>query len=225
MEPVTESRHKERYIALQPFSGSFGSVAICVCDMGDTGVQIEHSDPIRVATKGRLAFSGVGTRIVELRGIVMWSRLSAHPNASGKFLYRTGVKVEDQDVVLASTIQQLLSRGLLRRDDLALERKQDLLMARDRDRARMKIQKVALQVSEGPTNDQLLLIQHARDRLRSHPEEALKWHNRARYSLSADESRTFDENGQGHKEDILAVWEYLERSIELPAVARAFIVK
>jgi len=63
------------------------------------------------------------------------------------------------------------------------------------------------------------------ERLRSHPEEAGKWYNRAKYSLSPEESKTFDESGVGHKEDILAVWEYLERSIELPAVARVFGLK
>jgi hypothetical protein len=71
--------------------------------------------------------------------------------------------------------------------------------------------------------DQVLLIQHARDRLRTHPDEALKWYNRAKYSIAQSAVGTPDM--LYHREEVLAVWEYLERTVELQTIARVFDMK
>lgn len=224
MENSDEGRLAERFVAERAISGSFGSIAITVRDIGELGVQIVHADPLRVATKSRLAFAGVGSQLIELRGIVIWSRLSSSPNESGKYLYRSGIRVEDQQALLFQIIQQLLSRGVLRRDDRSLEKKRDIQLARERDKAKLTIQRVVF-TTAAPSADQMLLISRARERLSAHPEEAGKWYNRAKFALSAEESRAFDDTGVGHKEDVLAVWEYLERTIEIPAIAKAFLVR
>ncbi|HJW92847.1 MAG TPA: hypothetical protein VJ901_04455, partial [Thermoanaerobaculia bacterium] len=65
--------------------------------------------------------------------------------------------------------------------------------------------------SEQIPPDQVMLIQHARERLRSHPDEALKWYNRAKYALVEDDTAIGE--SLRHRDDVLAVWEYLERSV------------
>jgi len=224
MTETNESRGTFRYVTHTPINGSFGSVAMVVRDLADNGVQIEHAEPLRVATKSRLAFAGAGSQILQMRGIVIWSRLSAVPNEAGKYLYRSGVRVDDEPEVLTHAIGQLLGKGLIYLDQQSLDRKREILAEKARAKGQMgqmRLQRPSQQM-EGATPDQLLLIQHARERLRSHPEEALKWYNRAKYALPPEESRALDEGGMRHKEDVLAVWEYLERSIELPVIAKAF---
>lgn len=221
MDSVSEKRSKERYVAERPIPGSFGSASVTLRDIAENGVQIEHSDPLRVATKGRMAFSGVGTEIVELRGIVIWSRLLPAPNESGKYLYRSGIRIEDQEEITLAAIQRLLGRGLLRRDDQSLDRKREALLEKHREKNRAPSVRPIVR-EEGPSEDQLLLIQHARERLRLHSDEAAKWLDRAKVSLTPEESKTLDEVNIGNKEELLAVWEYLERSIALRILAMVF---
>ena len=217
MTETNEARGTLRYITHAPMSGVFGSVAMVVRDLADNGVQIEHAEPLRVATKSRLAFPGVGSQILQMRGIVIWSRLSAVPNEAGKYLYRSGVRVDDEPEILTHAIGQLLGKGMIYLDQGSLDRKREILAEKARSKGQMgqmRLQRVTPPV-EGATPDQLLLIQHARERLRSHPEEALKWYNRAKFSLQATEH-------MHNREEVLAIWEYLERSIELPVIAKAF---
>jgi len=74
--------------------------------------------------------------------------------------------------------------------------------------------------SEQIPPDQVMLIQHARERLRSHPDEALKWYNRAKYALVEDDTAIGE--SLRHRDDVLAVWEYLERSVPIETIASVF---
>ncbi len=71
--------------------------------------------------------------------------------------------------------------------------------------------------------DQVLLIQHARDRLRGRPDEALKWYNRAKYAIT--ESKDTMGSALAYRDEVLAVWEYLERTVDLAVIARVFDMK
>jgi hypothetical protein len=71
--------------------------------------------------------------------------------------------------------------------------------------------------------EQVTLIQQTRKRLRADPIEAIKWYNRARYSLSDQDARVVEAfTRQGYREEVLAVWEVLERKIPLGMIARVF---
>ncbi|HXI13696.1 MAG TPA: hypothetical protein VNM92_13790 [Thermoanaerobaculia bacterium] len=218
---MSENRSKERYVAERSIAGSFCSASVTLQDIAKDGVQIEHSNPLRVATKGRLAFSGVGTEVVVVQGIVIWSRLLPAPNESGKYLYRSGIRIEDQEEIMLAAIQRLLGRGLLWHNDQSLDRKREALLERHREKSRHLYLRPIVR-EEGSSEDQFLLIQHARERLRLHSDEAAKWYNRAKFSLTPEESTTLDEAGIGNKEELRAVWEYLERSISLRILAMAF---
>ena len=82
-----------------------------------------------------------------------------------------------------------------------------------------------VKTSSAIPSDELLLIQHARERLRSNPDEAQRWYNRARFALVEEETSMRLEANIPHREDVLAVWEYLERSIDLQLIISAFEVK
>ena len=67
--------------------------------------------------------------------------------------------------------------------------------------------------------DTALLILQARDRLRANPAEAIKWYNRAKFSI-IDSGSPVSTDQFRHKEETLAVWEYLERTIDLATIER-----
>ena len=115
-------------------------------------------------------------------------------------------------------IGPLLLWTALRRDTESLERKRRKFF--DREQERSSKPSVKLIKSEDISPDQTLLIQHARERLQNDPEEARKWYNRARYAI-VESSAPISADIRG-REDVLAVWEYLERSVPLSTIVRVF---
>jgi len=95
-----------------------------------------------------------------------------------------------------------------------MARKQQRLT--DRQEERKSAIKVVRTTQQIPS-DQILLVQHARERLRANPEEALKWYNRAKFAL-AEGGGNFDP--MPNREEVLAVWEYLERTIDVGRSSR-----
>lgn len=208
---VAESRSVTRFVIDPPVAGSFGGVPVLIFDFAVRGVQAEHADPIRPGSSGRLSFAVPGGKLeISLRGKVVWSRLSQKVDFHGHTLYRTGFLIDDDVAASRSALTLLLDACVARPDDASLERKKKVLAEKKkmRDAKRMR---VIPQRREIP-GDQLLLVQHARERLKTNPDEAIKWYNRAKFSLQAA--------GQSlpYREDVLAVWEYLERSVDLETI-------
>lgn len=218
-DDVTDLRATERFIAAAPLNGSFGVASITVVDIGETGAQVEHPQPLRLATRARLAFKR-GDDAFAAYGVLVWSHLSKRPNDKGKLLYRSGIRFEDDDADFPKIIDTLLSHGVVQSDPDSLERKKQRLVEREAER----IGRTARQVRSLPqldvSADQVLLIQHARDRLRAHPDEAMKWYNRAKYSITQSSEPIAAD--LYHRDEVLAVWEYLERTVDLPVIARVF---
>ena len=70
-----------------------------------------------------------------------------------------------------------------------------------------------------------MMIQQARQRLASAPDEALKWYNRARFALTERADIAAELSLVTHRQEVLAVWEYLQRRIPINAIIRAFAGK
>ena len=209
MEPdIEDLRSGDRYILTEKLSGSFGSAPVTLLDVGEQGVQIEHAQPLRLATKGRLWFKRADVS-VSLHAFVVWSKLS------GK-LSRSGLRSDERASEFLSAIQTLAQHGVLKKDDDSLNRK--------RKRLEEKSAKPTMKhVPTGPdiSPDQVLLIQHARARLRDNFDEAQKWYSRAYFALR-DGTTAVGGQVVKYPEEVLAVWEYLERSVPLSTIKRVF---
>jgi len=210
MQSVRDHRGEDRFIVVEPLDGSFGAAAVAILNVAHQGVQIEHAQPLRLATRARLWFKREDVA-ASAQGIVVWSHLSKKPNEKGKLLYRSGIRIEEEMTPFRDAIQSLVTSGMIRLDVESLERKRKRLEEMERDRASKPVVTM-LRMPEIPA-DLVLLIQQARERLRANPDESLKWYNRAKFS-------TTDETILHHREDVLAVWEYLDRSVDLPTILR-----
>jgi hypothetical protein len=217
MSDIKDQRTIERYVVAEPLLGSFGAAGISVLDIAEQGVQIEHAQPLRLGARGRLWFKR-GDVAASVHAIVIWSRLSDKPNADGKLLYRSGLRVEDSEESFAPAIQALADHSVIRRDTESLERKRRKFVEREQVKS-LKPSVKMLKTEEIPP-DQALLIQHARERLQNDPNEARKWYNRARYAI-VESAAPIAAEIRG-REDVLAVWEYLERSVPLSTIVRVF---
>ena len=217
---LKDQRAIERYVVVEPLPGSFGAAGITVVDIAEQGAQIEHAQPLRLASRGRLWFKR-GDVSASVHALVIWSRLFDKPNDEGKLLYRSGLRVEDSEETFAPAIQALADHGVIKRDTESLERKRRKFVEREQEKSSKPSIKVVKTDSVSP--DEALLIQHARERLQNDPEEARKWYNRARYTI-VESSAPIAAEIRG-REDVLAVWEYLERSVPLSTIVRVFAEK
>ncbi|MGZ8866705.1 MAG: hypothetical protein ACXW2P_00070 [Thermoanaerobaculia bacterium] len=217
---VEELRAAERFTAAEPISATFAAYPIAIVNLSTIGAQIEHSNPIRLGTVGRFMVRR-GDIAFDVKGFLTWSRLSKTPTASGQHLYRSGLRIESGNAEYALALHMLIKAGAMRREPDTLERKRRRLVERMAEKNRGGTRVVSFGSSEEVPADQLLLVQHARERLLSDPEEAQKWYHRAKYAITHGASNIEIESIR-NREEVLAVWEYLERSIDIQTISRAF---
>ncbi|HVT03980.1 MAG TPA: PilZ domain-containing protein [Thermoanaerobaculia bacterium] len=213
---VEESRAAKRFIIDPPLRGSFAAAELSVMDIGEKGFQAEHAVALKLGASGKFNISLPDlTEPLRVEGRIVWSRLSKNPNHEGKYLYRSGIRVDTSSETLAQAIERLNTMALAKPDNFSLTRKEKILKEKQNKLLHPQVKLIMQKAQEIP-GDQLLLIQQARERLQMHPDEAVKWYNRAKFSLA--------EAGQQihHREDVLAVWEYLERTIDLNVISRVF---
>lgn len=219
MTDIHELRSYERFVLNEPVTGSFGSAEVTIIDLGEQGAQVEHGLPLRVATVARFWFKRADVAI-SVQALVVWSRLSRHKSPDGKLLYRTGLRVEEGAEEFAEAITQLAEKNLIHRDSESLERKRKQKEERELAKNASPTMRMVRIESDVPA-DQALLIEHARERLRTNPEEAQKWYSRAYFAIRGGQTPLAAELTR-YREDVLAVWEYLERSVPLSVISKVF---
>jgi hypothetical protein len=209
--PLDQPRSTPRFHPDTPLPATFtingapGPVGLR--DLSVTGAQIEHTVPIRPATAGTLKIESFSARAT-----VIWSRLAA-PG-----IYRSGLRIHEDLDLVAAKIRELLGRGIVKKHaGDAAARQREAQLARQKASALLVR---PLPRSTGPSDQQILLIRQAREQLLMHPEDSVKWYNRARATATEDHIR-IAESGRPNREDVLAVWEYLERSVDLRHVVQA----
>ena len=125
---IDELRKTDRFIAVEPVTGTFGPAEATVLNLSIGGAQVSHPQPIRIGTTGRLAFRR-GDAVVATQARVIWSHVA--PGAGGKLVYRSGLKIEAIDPSYAMAINTLLRAGILRQDVESLDRKRQRLLEKE----------------------------------------------------------------------------------------------
>ncbi len=111
-------------------------------------------------------------------------------------------------------IELLLRRDKARRDFESLEKKRSKGDKKVTSKARgssptMKVIRQHRKIDE----DTLLLVKQAFSYMKQNPVEATKWYNRAKYALKEGDAPLLH-----HKDDVLAIWEYLERIVTIDKI-------
>lgn len=218
-ENPEELRNAERYLISFPLHAVFGATAVTVLNLGASGLQAEHAEPLKLGAEGRLIcqLPGLDEKIA-LRGRVVWSRLSKTPNAKGKYLYRSGVRFDPSAPFPQTALDHLASLGMVASDGHSLERKREAMQRREQQKS-AQFHAMRMMTPEAPPvpPEQVLLVQHARGQLRDNPQEAQKWYQRARFAPPV-----VDGSQIAYREDVVAIWEYLGRTVDIEIVSRVF---
>jgi hypothetical protein len=216
---VSELRGTERYVFAEAVEGRFGSTDVTLLNASTRGAQVAHAQPIRLGTTARLWFKR-GDVSVSVQALSIWSHLSKTPNEKGKYLYSTGLRIEHQASEYETALQALLDREVISPDPESLDRKRKKELAKIAERNGRPIVKLLRPEVDIPPDTQLL-IEHARKQLLADPNEAQRWYQRAKYAITHG-GANIATDAIRNREDVLAVWEYLERSVDISTIAIVF---
>ena len=150
---------------------------------------------------------------LEVAATVVWSAVKGLDPSR----YRSGVVIGEKAELLRLAIGQLCESGRASLDTHSLSLKLKIIRARARQLAPV----YRTVEASGVPAEQFLLIQGVREELRLNPDEAMHWYRRARVTIADPATRAAAPAIADHP-DALAVWEYLDRSIDPSIIGRTF---
>lgn len=215
MQRIEEMRAADRFYVAPFLNAEFESQPVRIEDMSKRGARIESAQQVGAGTTGTLRFAVPQTTVTAaVSGKIVWSAVKS----MGPTRYRAGIVIGDKPEVMRLAIGQLVESGRAVIDTHSLALKLRIIRARARQLAP---QFTSVESGSGVPAEQYLLVQSVREELRLNPDEAMHWYRRARLLIKDPKTRTEAAPIADHP-DALAVWEYLERSIDPSIIGRTF---
>lgn len=214
---IEELRTSERFVVLPPIAAEYDRAPARIEDLSARGARLALPFEPLTGSVATLRFHVPQSDLdIVVAGQVAWSALrSVSPGET--MLYRAGVLVEEKPELMRLAIGRLGESGRASLDPHSLGLKLRILRARARQLAPSCHQ---IEGSGIPA-EVFLLVQGVREELRLNPEEAAHWYRRARL-LIRDPGTSRVAHPIASHPDALAVWEYLERSVDPSIVGRVF---
>lgn len=212
---IEELRTTDRFFLSPLLEGTFNGDRIRIENLSARGARVELPHELLRGTNGTLQFTVPNSTItVAVEGQIVWTQLKAISGAVS-MLYRAGIVINEKPELMRMAIGHLCEINRAALDTQSLRLKLKIMRAR----ARQLAPQYRDLESSGIPAEQYLLIQGVREELRLNPEEALHWYRRARIIINDPATRTLP---IANHPDALAVWEYLDRTVDPSIVGRAF---
>ena len=165
-----------------------------------SGLRIRTQERLHPGEEARLSFAIQNPpKSFVMRAKVVWT--SVAQRGDGPTFLISGIRVVANDDRLEEAIEMLRNA-------------RELILDESRRRGR----NLPLQVS-GLADDDVVAIIRAVRRFASDPTEATRWYTRARFAIADAEVRSAAPRGARDREEVVGIWEYLQRKIDLRAVA------
>jgi hypothetical protein len=214
---IEELRSTDRFYVTPSLAGTYDGHPAQIDDLSARGARIESLHQLTSGRKATLNFRVPSSDVeVAVAGQVVWTSVKSITGSMTRS-YRAGLFINEKPEVLRLAIGLLCEQNRAALDTQSLRLKLKVLRARARQMAPSFVDVEAA----GIPAEQYLLIQGVREELRLNPEEALHWYRRARLIINDPATRAAAPPIANHP-DALAVWEYLDRSVDPSIVGRAF---
>lgn len=214
---IDELRSTDRFFLSPMLEGTFAGEKIRIENLSARGARVEMPNELLRGSSGAFRFTVPNSPIdVGVEGQVVWTAIKAISGGIS-VTYRAGLYINEKPEMMRMAIGLLCEMNRAALDTQSLRLKLKIIRARARQLA-PEFREVE---SSGIPAEQYLLIQGVREELRLNPEEAMHWYRRARLIINDPETRRVAPPIANHP-DALAVWEYLDRSVDPSIVGRAF---
>lgn len=196
-----EQRAASRYVPLRQIDGIFGEVKFSMLQMSSSGLRIRHREPLLPGTEAKLSFALLRpARSFVVRARVVWTSIAR--SAEDRFSI-SGLRVIEHQERIARAIDLLKAAH-----ELQPERRAQVRRSAD------GIGPVA-EISD----DEIALVTNAVQKFAADPVEAGRWYSRARFALSDENVRRAAPARASDREEVLGIWEYLDRQVDIPKIA------
>jgi hypothetical protein len=212
---IEEMRSTDRFYLAPALHGQYDGRRVRIDNLSARGARIELPIEPPRGSSATLRFAVPESQIeLEVAGQVMWTAVKT-VGAVGSF--SAGLMIGEKPESMRLAIGHLVEIGRAAFDTHSLRLKLKIIRAR----ARQMAPSFAEVEASGIPVELYLLIQGVREELRLNPEEAIHWYRRARMIINDPATRAAAPPIANHP-DALAVWEYLDRSVDPSIVGRAF---
>lgn len=214
---IEELRSTDRFFVSPSLPATYDGTPVHLENLSARGARICLSaEPLRGST-AMLSFTVPQSEIsIQVPGEVKWTSVKAITGGAGR-TYRAGLAINEKPEQMRLAIGLLCELVRAALDTQSLRLKLKIIRAR----ARQLAPQFAELEASGVPAEQYLLIQGVREELRLNPEEAMHYYRRARLIINDPTTREIAPPIANHP-DALAVWEYLDRSVDPTIVGRAF---
>jgi hypothetical protein len=196
-----DQRIASRYVPLRQLSGIFGDVKFSVLQLSATGLRIRHADPLMPGDEAKLSFALMKpARSVVVRARVVWTSIA---RSGDEHFSISGLRLIEH----ADRLEQAIA-SLKAAHELQPER-----------RTRMRREGDGLTMIGGISDEEMALVTGAVRKFADDPVEASRWYSRARFALSDETVRRLAPDRPREREEVLGVWEYLERRVDIAKIA------
>lgn len=195
---AAELRIAPRYVPRRQLGGTFRQTRFTLLQLSSTGLRIRHEEALRPGDEARLAVALLRPgRTFAMQARVVWTSIAQR--GDGPSFCISGVRVID-----LGPLQQVI---------------QHLREARDLEPDLGRRRATNPAALNGLTDDDVASIIRAVRKFSSDPVEAGRWYARARFALADDKVRAAAPARGRDREEVVGVWEYLERRLDLDKVA------
>ena len=188
-----------RYVPRRQIGGTFRQARFVVLQLSNDGMRIRHQEALRPGDEARLSLSLMNpAKSFVMKARVVWTSIAQRDEAS---FYITGLTIVGGTEALTSAIEILRNTRELHLDETGRRRSAPMPKP-----------------VTGLADEDVVDIIRAVRKFASDPVEATRWYNRARYAVADEEVRRLAPRGAREREEVLGVWEYLQRRIDLKSL-------
>lgn len=196
-----------RYVPRRQIGGQFRDVKFVMVQLSSSGLRIRHDEPLHPGDEARLSFAILNPpKSFVMRARVVWTSI-AHRGDEESY-YISGLRVTENADRLVNAAYLLRTARELQIDD------KDIGRVAPVTRTPRQMPRHVTGLSD---EDVLTIIQAVR-KLANDPQEAARWYARARFAIADEEVRKVAPRGAREREEVVGVWEYLQRRHDLKTV-------
>lgn len=215
---VRERRLSDRFLLEHALDGEYGEVgAVRVLDLASKGARFETANRVEIGQRGVFRFP-IPKSAFEIRAVAetVWCRLRALWGPD-EFRYHVGIRITERPELVRLAIGQLTELKLAVKDTHSLKLKLKIARAEEVGPA---VEVDTLEDSL-PGSEYFQLVQSVRTLLSIPTDDSRYWHDLAVATAATEDIRSMTGPITGKLEQV-AVWEYLDRTIDPSIVALAF---
>jgi hypothetical protein len=197
-----DNRVTERYVPRRVISGIFNHVRFTILQISESGMRIRHDESLQPGDEARLTFALLNsTKPFPIRARVVWTSIAQR--GDGPTYCISGLRVIENADRLMEGVEAMRQQGELEPD---------------RRLTRSRGGQTTPTALTGVSDDDVASIIRAVRKFASDPIEASRWYTRAKFALSDEAVRQAAPTRAREREEVLGVWEYLERKIDIKTI-------